>query len=535
MSLATASRDWGVTAPVADLPAARAARSSPKVFTGDHNRLAGRSLRYARFAWLSIVLATVVLFVAALPARYAELVATLRDLTPAQQLVLADLGVSGEQHARLVFSVEIAVALVFVTVGFLIFTRRSDDWIAMLVSLSLVTYAAWITPPLRALAAVVPALQIPIMLVQIVGLLSTATAFFVFPSGRFVPRWSALVIPLLGLWALGWLLFPSSALNLANPYRMPLPTFVVSTGWWALGLGCQVYRFVHETSAVRRRQTKFVLIALVIGVCAYLIFGFDRFAVPVVAEPVHASVVYDLIGVPIYLVIVLVIPISFAVSILRHRLWEIELIINQALVYGALTAIVAGLFPATLTTCQRIFIALTGEKSDLAAVAVTLIFASTLTPLKNRLQLLVDRSVRPLPRAPADLRIFAEHVRSIVDVFDVEQLTRRTLDEAIRAFDATGGAVYLLGEHPSQPVYVLGDWTQVEGITATLEDGGIQYGRIALGPRHGGMEYTRHDEEMLAESARQVARAIKVVQRAGLLDAVKSSPKPSGATAAAKG
>src|SRR5919199_1863214 len=86
-----------------------------------------RWLTVARAACLSLIGSIVVLFAVALPLRFAQLVATLQNLTPAQELVLRDLGVSGGLSAGLVFGIEVSVAAAFISVGMLIFWRRSDD------------------------------------------------------------------------------------------------------------------------------------------------------------------------------------------------------------------------------------------------------------------------------------------------------------------------------------------------------------------------------------------------------------------------
>jgi hypothetical protein len=63
------------------------------------------------------------------------------------------------------------------------------------------------------------------------------------------------------------------------------------------------------------------------------------------------------------------IPISAGVAILRYRLYEIDIIINRTLVYGSLTAILAALYFGSIVVLQRVFVALSGERSTLAVVA----------------------------------------------------------------------------------------------------------------------------------------------------------------------
>src|SRR5215211_6273960 len=83
---------------------------------------------------------------------------------------------------------------------------------------------------------------------------------------------------------------------------------------------------------------------------------------------------------------VLGIPISIGIAILRYRLYEIDTLINRTLVYGALTATLVALYFGAIVLLQRVFIAVTGEKSTLAVVASTLVIAALFSPLRRRIQ-----------------------------------------------------------------------------------------------------------------------------------------------------
>src|SRR5918998_5131882 len=82
------------------------------------------------------------------------------------------------------------------------------------------------------------------------------------------------------------------------------------------------------------------------------------------------------------LVGLIAIPLAMGIAILRYRLYEIDLIINRTLVYGLLTAILAALYFSGIVLLQRLFVALTGERSTLAVVASTLAIAALFNPLR---------------------------------------------------------------------------------------------------------------------------------------------------------
>jgi hypothetical protein len=90
-------------------------------------------------------------------------------------------------------------------------------------------------------------------------------------------------------------------------------------------------------------------------------------------------------------------PLAVGIAILRYRLYEIDVIINRTLVYGLLTAVLAGLYTGALALFQRLFVAITGQGSDLAIVMTLFVLATVFTPIKTSLQSAVDARLRTTP------------------------------------------------------------------------------------------------------------------------------------------
>jgi hypothetical protein len=84
-------------------------------------------------------------------------------------------------------------------------------------------------------------------------------------------------------------------------------------------------------------------------------------------------------------------PIFTGIAIARHRLYDIDLLINRTLVYGSLTVLLASAYVGGVVGLQAVFRALTGQESTLAVVASTLAIAALFGPLRRRVQALVDR------------------------------------------------------------------------------------------------------------------------------------------------
>src|SRR3712207_4454101 len=89
----------------------------------------------------------------------------------------------------------------------------------------------------------------------------------------------------------------------------------------------------------------------------------------------------------------LFIPLSIGFAVLRSRLFDIDVVINRTLVYGSLTAILAGVYFGGVTASQAIFRALTSqeEQPQLAIVVSTLVIAALFNPLRRRIQGFIDR------------------------------------------------------------------------------------------------------------------------------------------------
>ena len=91
-------------------------------------------------------------------------------------------------------------------------------------------------------------------------------------------------------------------------------------------------------------------------------------------------------------VVWLAIPFAVGVAILRHRLLDIDLVINRTLVYAALTAALAGLYFGSVVVLQGLAVALTGQqRSELVTVLSTLAIAALFNPLRGRIQGLIDQ------------------------------------------------------------------------------------------------------------------------------------------------
>jgi hypothetical protein len=475
----------------------------------DATRLSGSLLFVLRLAWVIIVFLALGLFVAAIPVRFNELltVTSAGNLATAQlALQEADLlnasGFSLSLYALYFIAVETIFATVFATIGLIVFIRKSDNWLAAFISMTLNTFGAIIPATIRALDSPESGLEWLVHLIQVLGWGSFFTFFYIFPNGRFVPHWTRTGPLLFVGWAIAWLLFP-----IANLFTWPLPlAMFVLLALFTSGAITQIYRYTRVSNVTQRLQTKWVVFGFSGATAGILVFLVSVFFLPPLQQPGSSRIALMMIGIPFFAVCLSLIPTSIGIAIQRYRLWAIDPLINRTLVYGMLTAILAGTYSASITFSQKMFIVLTGEKSDGAIVLTTLVLTSMFTPVKLRLQEFVDTRLKRAATIRS-LQAFGDQVRLFVEMIDANQITQRLLEESTSALGARSGAVHLYDNDVMHLVCTRGEWDGNPKLSIPLETDGMRIGVVSLGTRLNGEEYAREDRATLEQVAEQVARA----------------------------
>jgi hypothetical protein len=156
-------------------------------------------------------------------------------------------------------------------------------------------------------------------------------------------------------------------------------------GLIALAVACAVALFIRyrRANATEREQIKWLLYACAVFLVVYVV-GF------VSGLGGTASLGGYIWGV-FFGLSVLSLPAAIGIAILRYRLYDIDVVINRTLVYGLLTAVLALVYLASVMTIQYAFRVLTGQESQIAVVASTLVIAALFNPLRRRVQAFVDR------------------------------------------------------------------------------------------------------------------------------------------------
>jgi hypothetical protein len=320
------------------------------------------------------------------------------------------------------------------------------------------------------------------------------------PAMLLVPYIVSLVI---GIWA------AVTLYNRAQPWQY-LVARDVSYRWVGIGglifLGTMLYRALRGSEATVRRQARIVLLGSAIAFLPIIVW----IMTPVVGIRLHFEP-------SLYMPWLVIFPFSVAIAIFRYRLLEMDSIVNRTILWGLLTAILAGVVSVSITVLQRLFQAFTGEKSDVAVVLTSLILVSVFTPIKTRLQAFLDRTFKDSPEHIRALREFGSEVRSYVQMSDAGLMTKRLLEEAAGGMDAQSGAISLVvpGSGRLETAHTYGDWRGEAWVAAPLEHGGKRHGLLLLGPRAGMRPYSKQEFETLQTAANEVAHALAVGHRNG--------------------
>jgi len=214
-------------------------------------------------------------------------------------------------------------------------------------------------------------------------------AFLLFPNGRLPsPRWrpvawiavaNYLIGGLIGvLWGpLSEDLYPYAEPPFIMPgYPSAEAVFIVflfvNFGLLALSAVSLVVR-LRRATGIERQQLKWFVYAVALFALVFppsvLVFGDGRLIV----------------------LLLPLVPAAAGIAILRYRLYDIDLLINRTLVYGALTVMLVAFYAGGVAGLQRLFALLSGEGNQLAVVASTLAIAALFNPLRHRTQNLIDR------------------------------------------------------------------------------------------------------------------------------------------------
>jgi MFS family permease len=134
-------------------------------------------------------------------------------------------------------------------------------------------------------------------------------------------------------------------------------------------------------------------------------------------------------------------PVATGIAILRHRLYDIDRLINRTLVYGLLTALLAGVYAGTVLVLEQLFGGVGRDPPSWAVAATTLVVAALFQPARRRIQQVVDRRFnRRKYNAAQTIQAFSIRLR---DQVDLDTLSSELLAVADQTMEPTRVSLWL--------------------------------------------------------------------------------------------
>jgi len=401
----------------ADIPSGTAAFGASA--STSETRLSGRRLVLARVCWIIIAIFYLAMFAVSLPGLVMQLqtpcTSSCADwqLSPDAVRMLEHAGLSLGDYVAFSLLVVVMLTLAALAVVALLLWRRSDDWMALLIGLMLLSFgpssftnavllSSWFGPTLAThILSLSDALSFTIL----------TLVFYLFPNGRFVPPWTRWIMVMgIGL-SIFFLIFPRYSSAFLEAFSGILYVIVLLSLVIA-----QVYRYRRVSTPAQRQQTKWVVYSLAVLILLVVgLFVLPQHLVPGLGQP---GSLFASLGTIVSDSLLVLLPISFGIAILRYHLYEIDILISRTLLYGTLTVVLAAVYQVSVFTLEALTSGLTLIRGNqLAIFASTLLIGSLIKPLHDRMKAVIDRRFyRRKYDAARTLAAFSATVRDEVDL-----------------------------------------------------------------------------------------------------------------------
>ncbi len=318
----------------------------------------------------------------------------------------------------------LVLALAYFLIAIIIFARKSRDRLGLLTSISLLGVSSlslssfYLHPD--------SSLEFIQGILVAIWIYSISRLLFVFPNKQFIPVKFALPFHLIYFFLVAMVL-----VGVVFEYEFAFG--MALTGVLALnitGIISQVYRFLRVSDPIEKQQTKWVFFSLLV----LAIWGLFALVDPGKGLRFEARAIYAFILILTGFIGSLLLPVAFSISIFRHRLYDIDLIIRRSIQYSVLTGLLVLVYYGLILLLQFAFTVVTGRQdSSVIMVVSTLSIAAVFNPIRKRVQNFINmRFYRNAYNAELTLASFAETARHEVDLFELSQALIDATEAAMR-------------------------------------------------------------------------------------------------------
>lgn len=463
----------------------------------------GMQLWIVRGAWMLLAGSASGLFLVGLPTYLATLQTTCQaatchpqQVTLMQAKTLQRFGISLQGYAWYLCTLAVITAAIFLTVGLLIFWRKSTEPMALFTSLMLVIFGVtFLGGPLAALDR---PLQYAATGIGILGETCAVLFVFLFPSGRFVPRWTALL-------ALAWIIDGSVGIlglvpDSASAQLLSFLGFALPAG---CSIGAQIYRYRRASDLVQRQQTKWVVFGITVALGGIVLLSIGEMVLDARFPNAFPFALAQLTGM---LLCLLALPLSLGVATLRYRLFAIDPLIYRTLLYSTLTACIIGLYVLVVGYLSLVF---RTSANLLMSLVATGLIAFLFQPLHAWLQHGVSRLLYGQRDEP--YRVLAQLGSQLEGTLAPEETLSTIVTTIKEALKLPYAAIVLHQEDASDVTAECGHPVD-DVLPLPLTYASEAVGELRVAPRGAGEGFSPADLRLLGDFARQAGTAVHAVQ-----------------------
>jgi signal transduction histidine kinase len=475
------------------------APASNQVAGQTDERLQGGWLLFVRVAWVVVLVLAVGLFSVSIPFTFtdAHTICVAVDcshtsyLTPGLARELHQLGLSMDFYAYLITTWSIILEFVYIAIGVLIFWRRPDDRMALISSFTLITFGAAFRG-FNPESTLSPLLYVLSLVMAFFGNCCGGLFFYLFPTGRFAPRW-------VGLLVLGWIIYWAiNNLLLATILTYSGLDFVIFLSLLISVVATQFYRYRRVAMPLQRQQTKWVVFGISLALLGVLtVFTMATVSLSIIPFLIAGSLLY---------IFLLLIPLSIGIAILRYRLWDIDIIINRALVYGALTISIVGIYVLVVGYLGALF--RSGSNLLISLIAAGLV-AVVFQPLRERIQRVANHLLYGQRDEP--YAVITGLSRRLEATLAPDAVLSTIVQTVAQALKLPYAAILLKQEDKFTIAASSGNEKEALQAFPLVYQREV-VGKLLLAPRAPGEDFTPADLDLLNELTRQIGLAAYAVR-----------------------
>jgi signal transduction histidine kinase len=411
---------------------------------------------------------------------------------------LADWGLPAAWFVGYFVFLELMLAVVSIAAAWFVL-RGLASWFRLYVAFELVFFAVAGGGVPIVVGHVNPALADAGATLQGLAWISLFPIAYVFPDGRFVPRWTR-------WFAAGWVAYLAAAVTLPEqtPLRVVEPIVLLALfGSCAIA---QIYRYAKVSGPVQRQQTKWVMTAVALRFALNVAYA----ATPLLTiqnETTPRGLAVYMTTMGLSYLIAAALPAAIAIAIVRHRLFDIDAVISRTLVYAVLTGFVIAVYAGVVAAAGALW---PGDRTTAAPLIAAGVVAVVFNPVRGRVQHVVNRLVYGERDDPYG--VLSQLGRRLAEIVEPGQVAATIVQSVARALKVPYAAIRFDADADDEVAAAAGRAVPVtEEFALTYQ--GHSLGRLIVGQRPGD-RLTGTDRRLLADLADHSGAALLAAREA---------------------